>query len=307
MPPRSPNTPMDPEVLSPRADYRNLGHGDDAVQMLQDSLSCRLQVQSPGRSSRAPPRPAEGQRGRRSAARLERENPDDAAFRRASWNRPACSREMRKPLPSSPSCREEQSPGSGSRSRPPAGRHGQRRGRNQDARGLQHSLAATAKRLERLYLITHFYSAASAKMTTWSPPSSRVLTLMPDHSRPTTTSASADEGIRIEQAEPMLIRKVPSTTSPTTCLSRFRRLALLEGSPRPQPGWKKLSPCPADANWKSCSNLRRCALPSRPKSGSDGMVGAGRAQLTGRVEPLSKDELQAQDLPRPSSSPNAPA
>ncbi len=286
--------PDDPEVLSPLAQITEImGHDDEAVQMLQESLKRRPQVQVARTLVSLLREHQKGNEAVELAARLEAENADDAAFallhgtllsalKRNDEAAAVLSNAVKK-FP-----RSQEAAVDLARLQEEMGDE------NAAIKTLESFNARNGETPERLYLITHFYSAAG-KDDDMVAALQRVLTLMPDH-----TGANNDlgyfwvnEGIRIEQAEPMIRKAIDNEPNNSAFLDSVGWLCYKEAKFAEAVTWfEKAVAMPGGHESEVMQHLGDALYRVGRKAEAMEWWVQAEAQLTGRTDPLSKDELR---------------
>ncbi|MGN6367841.1 MAG: tetratricopeptide repeat protein [Phycisphaerae bacterium] len=286
--------PDDPEVLSPLAQVTEItGHAAEAIQMLQDSLKRRPQVQV-ARTLLAMLR--EQQKGDEAvaiAARLASENPDDAAFAvlqgtllsalKKNDQAVAVLSDAVKKFP-----RSQQAAIDLARVNEDMGNE------NAAIKALQDFNARNGETPERLYLLTHFYSNAGEDDQMVAA-LQRVLTLMPDHTGANNDLGYfwANQGIHIEQAESMIRKAIDNEPNNSAFLDSVGWLCYKQSKFAEAVHWlQKAVALPGGRESEVMQHLGDALYRAGRKAEALEWWVQAEAQLTGRVDPLSKDELR---------------
>ena len=150
---------------------------------------------------------------------------------------------------------------------------------------------------DRLYLLTHFYSAAG-KDDEMVSTLERVLAIMPDH-----TGANNDlgyfwvnEGIRMDQAEPMIRKAIDNEPNNSAFLDSMGWLCYKQGKFGESVTWlEKAVSMPGGREAEVMQHLGDALYRAGRKPEALEWWVQAQAQMAGRSDPLSKDEQQVKN------------
>jgi predicted Zn-dependent protease len=284
--------PDDPEVLSPLAQIEQItGHGDEAVLMLQDSLKRRPQVQIASTLASILREQQKSTEAVDLVARLEKENPDDAAFA-VLHGTVLVSLKKNDEAVDVLSQAVTKFPRSQQAAIDLAKLHEQMGNESAAIRTLESFNMRNGETPERLYLLTHFYSAAGNddKMVAAL---QRVLTLMPDHTGANNDLGYfwANDGIRLEQADAMIRKAIDNEPNNSAFLDSVGWLCYKEAKFGEAATWlQKAVTMPGGRESEVMQHLGDALYRVGRKAEAMEWWVQAEAQLAGRIEPLSKDE-----------------